>query len=182
MSYTKHTQPITTKTGSVIHWDLPRIKNQVQVTCGSCKQLRLCQVTSAHNSSGLCLPCSNKTLAKVGEDHHLWKGGKTVDNDGYLLIHKSLLPLGEQTQFQEMFTHSGYILEHRLIAARTLGRNLFSNEKVHHLNALKQDNRPSNLKVLSATNHAQEHLGWIAALRAEILRLQGLLDNAGVVY
>lgn len=50
-----------------------------------------------------------------------------------------------------------YALEHRLVAARTLGRELLRHEQVHHINGDKQDNRPENLQVMSNREHQLLH-------------------------
>lgn len=51
----------------------------------------------------------------------------------------------------------GRVLEHILVAEKELGRYLTDDEHVHHKDHVKTNNDPSNLIVLSATDHAHLH-------------------------
>lgn len=46
-----------------------------------------------------------------------------------------------------------YVAEHRLIAEQKLGRYLNSNEVAHHINGNTLDNTPSNIEILTSSQH-----------------------------
>lgn len=77
-----------------------------------------------------------------------WKqAGKFLDRSkGYVLAYSPDHPAA---------TNRGYVYEHRLVAEETLGRRLRSDEHVHHRNGRRWDNRPENLEVMSASEHAR---------------------------
>ena len=84
------------------------------------------------------LPC----LGKFGKNHPRWKGGKTVNTQGYILILKPNHPF---------CGNSGYVREHRLVVEKQIGRYLLPKEKCHHLGKRK-DNRLCMLMVF--VNHS----------------------------
>jgi hypothetical protein len=49
----------------------------------------------------------------------------------------------------------GYVYEHRLVMEEILGRRLRRDEHVHHRNGKRWDNRPENLEVMTASEHAR---------------------------
>lgn len=77
-----------------------------------------------------------------GERHGSWKGGRTLTQQGYVLVY-----VPADSPFASMRTNTGYVLEHRLAMAQLLGRPLSRNETVHHLNGDHTDNRPENLQL-----------------------------------
>lgn len=56
-----------------------------------------------------------------------------------------------------MATASGYVLEYRLVMAEKLGRFLTSQEDVHHIDLNPSNNDPSNLTVLTRSEHMRVH-------------------------
>jgi hypothetical protein len=90
-----------------------------------------------------------------GEKNSSWKGGKRINENGYVEIYLPGYPKAKP---------NGYVYEHIYIAERMLGRPLKSfgmrderTEVVHHINGIKTDNRPQNLLVLGVNEHHKLH-------------------------
>lgn len=74
-----------------------------------------------------------------GKAHYNWKGGSSINKEGYVILR----------------TEDGPKKEHRYVMEQHLGRELLSNEIVHHLNAIKSDNRIENLVVIAPNGHGK---------------------------
>ncbi len=104
--------------------------------------------------------CSNQHISRKMKEFGLaykrqpnYKGGRTKNSDGYILI----LPPGKK---QKGSTRYGYVYEHRYIMEQQLGRKLKLNEAVHHINGKPGDNRIENLcLVKSVKEHFAYHRG-----------------------
>jgi hypothetical protein len=91
---------------------------------------------------------ANTVFKLRGDKHPGWKGGvRTSKRDGYVYIWKPDHPNA---------VSRGYVLEHRLVMEKVLGRYLKPDEDVNHINGNKGDNRPENLTVVRHYAHYQE--------------------------
>lgn len=78
----------------------------------------------------------------VGAQHHMWKGGHHLDQAGYRRI-----KLRKSDPFYQMCSPNGYVMEHRLVMAKSIGRLLERYETVHHIDGNRQNNDLSNLEL-----------------------------------
>lgn len=83
-----------------------------------------------------------KRPQRRGQRSSTWKGGIARNADGYVLV-----KVAEDDPLASMRFGTGYVLEHRLVLARSLGRPLTKSETVHHINGDRADNRLENLQL-----------------------------------
>ena len=107
-------------------------------------------------------PSKNKSVRKLlssqkmGSKNPKWAGGKkkTYSHIGsdrtnpYIKIKLRTHPLADS---------EGYVMEHRLVVEKYIGRYLTIDEVIHHINGSKSDNRIENLKLLTASEHNSFH-------------------------
>lgn len=82
---------------------------------------------------------TKRGLYKNGDSHPLWRGGVSSDGFGYLRNNKSKKRI------------------HRIVMEDYLGRELGSDEIVHHIDHDKSNNDIKNLMLMTRSEHQRHH-------------------------
>jgi hypothetical protein len=119
-----------------------------------------------------CRDCADKYYR--GKHSHGWKGGRWQSSDGYIWVY---VPLDD---FYHSMCHNknNYVMEHRIIIARSINRCLNSWEVVHHKNGVRNDNRLDNLLLLP--NSAYHTVDVITKTRINSLEKQVAIYKARI--
>lgn len=135
--------------------------------CGTIKELSSSALTRA-TSCG----CINKErmAAQRGPAAHNWKGGIVYDDYGYRLIR---IPEHHRAK------SNGYVREHIVVMEAAIRRRLFSNETVHHVNGIKDDNRIENLELWSHSHPSGQRAIDLIAWAKELLKTYEIAAIAG---
>jgi len=84
------------------------------------------------------------TWNRKGVDSPSWKGGRSIDKNGYIWL---CLPDNPNAN------SGGMVAEHRLVMSNHIKRALQPWENVHHINGVRNDNRIENLRIVLTGRH-----------------------------
>lgn len=70
---------------------------------------------------------------------------------------------------------NGYVFEHVLVMEELVGRHLVAGETVHHLNGVRDDNRPENLELWTRPQPAGIRAADAVAWARQVLERYGYL-------
>jgi len=113
------------------------------------------------------------------ETHHGWKGERKVK--GYIYSYR---PEHSRAKRQNR-PFTGYVPQHILVWEEVHNKPLPIGWVVHHLNGIRNDNRPSNLVALTSRKHNMligEFKKRIRQLEIEKRQLQRALEDSQMVF
>lgn len=76
-------------------------------------------------------------------------GHEKTRDDGYIKVYCPDHPYASS---------DGYVMKHRLVMEKHIGRFILPEEAVHHINRVRNDNRIENLALMTKREHAALHL------------------------
>jgi hypothetical protein len=96
-----------------------------------------------------------------------WNKGKTKETDNRIALYASKAIKGRKYHsagYVEIYmpehpaSSRGYVFEHIVALEKKIGRYLYKHEQVHHINGIKDDNRPENIEAMTRSEHASMHM------------------------
>ena len=119
------------------------------IACEDCGKERWVRLRKSMPDSMRCRSCGLKRNRYKdhehgnSERHWNWKGGEIIA-DGYRFVMMKAHPRADKR---------GYVREHIVVLEQKLGRPLKPSEITHHLNGIRNDNRPENLVAMPRKRH-----------------------------
>lgn len=137
------------------HCHAASLNKYIWAACVNCGKERWVAIKGGQPSNLHCQKCGCGSKQHSGSSNIAWQGGRCITTEGYIRI--KVYP---SDFFYPMVDGRGYVLEHRLVMAKHIGRSLHKWELVHHKGAKypigsienKKDNRIENLMII-VTGH-----------------------------
>ena len=129
----------------------------IWAACEDCRKERWVVLLVSKNQpkSPRCRQCAWRIIGKkqtkeqYGSDNPFWKGGQFKDKQGYVMMRCPNHPYFSR--------YKGYVNRSRLVLEAKLGRYLLEGCEPHHINEIKDDDRPENLIELTKEEHRRLH-------------------------
>ena len=115
----------------------------IWAACEECSKERWVKAIRGIPVSTICFHCAHSIKFRA-ENNPNWKGGQSFDRGGYIRISMPNHPRTDKR---------GYVLEHIWVWEKTHNKPLPEGYIVHHLNGIKDDNRPQNLFAMPKRKH-----------------------------
>lgn len=106
---------------------------------------------------------SEAILVALEDRDPLRTRGRLTDGQGYVWIRRSDHPRANE---------NGYVSEHILVWEQAHGRSVPKGYIIHHLNGIRDDNRPENLVALPRKAHGKQGNTYIRSLQQRIRELE----------
>ncbi len=124
--------------------------------CGVCGKQFVSYIDGAKYCSQKCYHEAREGMKRpdvtrrlMGAGNPRWNGGKRICNNGYVAI---------RTKGHPYSTKDGYVMEHRLVVEKSVGRYLNPEEKIHHKDGDVRNNSVENLELFSGhSQHMKKH-------------------------
>lgn len=122
----------------------------IWVACLDCGKARWVRLIQNKPTNLRCRHCAWKiigtkqTINQYGKSNPNWKGGEYKTSRGYITVRTPTHPRAGK---------NGYVMRSRLVLEQKLGRYLLDGYEPHHINEIKDDDRPENLIELSCSIH-----------------------------
>lgn len=117
--------------------------------CGKCRWVAVLKHNNLMPVNERCPSCANKINGSNhrGDKNHSWKGGE-YRHQGYVMVLSPKHPRARK---------DGHVKRAILVLEKHLRRFIPREMDVHHINGVKDDDRPENLIELSHKEHAAYH-------------------------
>jgi ssDNA-binding Zn-finger/Zn-ribbon topoisomerase 1 len=120
-------------------------KRQVEKSCKECGKVfyvaKSRAVITTYKAGTYCSKtCMGRFMGRVA----VHNGKLRYEHNGYVYV---------KAHDHPNRIKNGYIAEHRLVMEKKIGRLLLRSESVHHVNCIKNDNRPENLELVASGVH-----------------------------